>query len=1142
MKKKLRFLLLIALTMVCSIVLAQDPVTWDASSKDALPNISVNSDLTLTWIEAGGDQAPSYSTQSNKTVVYMRSGNKLTVAGADANVTITKIVFTYVGDNVGLSPSVGTSSNNLGDNTSTWTGEANSITIAKTRNAIPGISLISPPPHHDIYSIEDLAQLIFDLKNINPTAAVSVKLVAESGVGTIAAGASNKWKNITYDVTKIEKGEHEVYISLTADGVDAVNTDKTKVNFTKADPVPAFTISAPAVTVPYNAESYNVVATLKETNNVAANEVKVQLRKGFSDMLATTVLETVAANAETQVLLTVAKEQFETGTKTYYLYVNDKYLNTVDVTFEEAPVVETKDLVITAIDGTIDLANESSNVRVIVENKGNVDITDAPVTLMAGEKTLGTATVSARAGQQGFCYVAVASEGLTAGELAVKAIVAYDEGKSAELEATLTVKAAPVPAAKFELTAENVSTKVGEANFTVKVKVKNVGTAAGAAEVKLVKGTESLADALTTNSLEVNGEQELTFTVANPYTTAGTFDDIQALTTDGKAGCHVNVAVAAADVEPVVDIALVDISGISEISLKEGAVNTALVRFTNNSNFDVENATITLTMNGTQVGEPQAIVKGQASVSFTLPTEGLEIGQEVTLVATLNATGNKDGNTTEVTKTLPVVSGEVAPAPAFTVTAQKVEVLTTDQKVKVVVNVKNTGNAKADRVDVQLKKGTTPIGEPGYIWGLEAGADKNVTIEFNNFDKAGTYEMQAWATCGDVVAAGYFDIIVKAPVAKLAIESIEGTINLANTSSRVIVTVKNDGTANASNVPATLSYGETTQESTIQFIRAGEVGYAYFQVPSEGLTAGELNVTAKVEYEEKVVQQSATLTVQAAPVAQPTFSVTADNVTVPFGATSFEIKATIKNTSEVDAQGLTVKLLEGITEVETRTLDILLQAGNSTTETFTITATEDKPFVAGKTVIYYVQAGKAQTTVEVTFEKETVAEVKDLAIESIQGTINLGAETSNVTVTVKNNGNVDVTNAKVTLSYGETTLEKTVSIKAGQQGYAYFSVASAGITGETLAVTATVELEGDATSADNTKTENLTVRAGILAKITILIEFLKALGNTEIIITGSLLINNTLHISVIIILFTILGSVALNGSVGQTTRGIGIGI
>ncbi|MEO5354998.1 MAG: glutamate synthase large subunit [Magnetococcus sp. XQGC-1] len=62
--------------------------------------------------------------------------------------------------------------------------------IARTRNTTPGVTLISPPPHHDIYSIEDLAQLIFDLKNVNPTARVSVKLVAEVGVGTVAAGVA----------------------------------------------------------------------------------------------------------------------------------------------------------------------------------------------------------------------------------------------------------------------------------------------------------------------------------------------------------------------------------------------------------------------------------------------------------------------------------------------------------------------------------------------------------------------------------------------------------------------------------------------------------------------------------------------------------------------------------------------------------------------------------------------------------------------------------------------------------------------------------------------------------------------------------------------------------------------------------------
>lgn len=68
--------------------------------------------------------------------------------------------------------------------------------IAKTRNSTPGITLISPPPHHDIYSIEDLAQLIYDLKVTNPKARVSVKLVSEDGVGTIAAGVAKAFSDV----------------------------------------------------------------------------------------------------------------------------------------------------------------------------------------------------------------------------------------------------------------------------------------------------------------------------------------------------------------------------------------------------------------------------------------------------------------------------------------------------------------------------------------------------------------------------------------------------------------------------------------------------------------------------------------------------------------------------------------------------------------------------------------------------------------------------------------------------------------------------------------------------------------------------------------------------------------------------------
>jgi glutamate synthase (NADPH/NADH) large chain len=68
--------------------------------------------------------------------------------------------------------------------------------IARLRFARPGVGLISPPPHHDIYSIEDLAQLIFDLKQVNPQALVSVKLVAEPGVGTVAAGVAKAYADL----------------------------------------------------------------------------------------------------------------------------------------------------------------------------------------------------------------------------------------------------------------------------------------------------------------------------------------------------------------------------------------------------------------------------------------------------------------------------------------------------------------------------------------------------------------------------------------------------------------------------------------------------------------------------------------------------------------------------------------------------------------------------------------------------------------------------------------------------------------------------------------------------------------------------------------------------------------------------------
>ncbi|MGH9823566.1 MAG: glutamate synthase large subunit, partial [Blastocatellia bacterium] len=77
-------------------------------------------------------------------------------------------------------------------------GDKVSAEIAAIRHSVPGVTLISPPPHHDIYSIEDLAQLIYDLKQINPTARIAVKLVAEAGVGTVAAGVAKAFADVVH--------------------------------------------------------------------------------------------------------------------------------------------------------------------------------------------------------------------------------------------------------------------------------------------------------------------------------------------------------------------------------------------------------------------------------------------------------------------------------------------------------------------------------------------------------------------------------------------------------------------------------------------------------------------------------------------------------------------------------------------------------------------------------------------------------------------------------------------------------------------------------------------------------------------------------------------------------------------------------
>ena len=262
MFKTLRFMLLTLLTMLCGSVMAQEEKSafWDATVEAALPT-ELGNDITLTWLEAGGVQAPSYNSADK--VVSFKKANKLTVTGTADDVTISEIVFIFhKSDNPGLSVNVGSNSNDYNTPSTTWTGSAKSITFtASGTKRIKSIEVTytggsaTPVEKKAVLAITkvDNFNTTYDMdgtenktlvayySNTGNGNATNAKLTLYVGgaenkvveVGTIAAGSTTGWKNITYDLTKIEAGEHQVYISLTADDVEAVNSETKTVTFTK---------------------------------------------------------------------------------------------------------------------------------------------------------------------------------------------------------------------------------------------------------------------------------------------------------------------------------------------------------------------------------------------------------------------------------------------------------------------------------------------------------------------------------------------------------------------------------------------------------------------------------------------------------------------------------------------------------------------------------------------------------------------------------------------------------------------------------------------------------------------------------------------------------------------------------------------
>lgn len=1233
MIKQLRFLLVALLAVVANTVMAET-VTWNASSGDGLQTVFVGNDIKFVWEEGGGDQAPKYSGG----YVYFYNGNRVTVAGASDEVKISKVVFKFKTDTKTGIATCDKSGKNVSttgitsDNdalTSTWEGTAvNSVIFRATQGTgvryIESITVtyegsapvvektpvlaITQDGIATTYDMDANGVFVVYYENQGTVAAENAKLAlyvddvenASKTIGTLNIGTSgqNFW-NAKYNVAGIEAGEHQVYLLLTADNAEEVKSEVKTVTFTKAAPVSAFTINAQAVTVAYDAESYDVVATLTETNNVAASGVTVELRKGVSDVLATQTVD-VAAGGEQQVTLTVAKELFETGDKTYNLYVNNKFMGTVAVTFEEAPVVDVKDLAVTGLSGSIDQAQTANSLTVSLQNLGNVDIAAATITLKAGDTVLGTGSpfATVKAGEAGFSQISIAKEvvdALTAGDLTVTATVEVEGEDADKLDnnaytATVTVKAAPAPEATFSVTAEAVTVAYGAESFNIVATVTNTSEVnATDVEVKLLKGITEV-ETKTLATLAAGAEETVTFTV-NEIGEAGKTVSYFVQVAN-KAQAEVAVTYEEEPVADVIDMALTQVLGVSEINLKEE--NKVTVWYQNNGNV-ATTATIYASLNGSAFDTKtveNVKAEGQSYVEFTLPTENLVAGETATFEATINAQGDGNAENNTISKTLTIVSGETEPAAVIAlnpVVSWEVDE-TGEQQISVSVGVFNTGDALAEGVEIAVYKdlgtnldaqtvniaaGGSKLVTLAFNYDIEAATQFHVSAKYNNVivdfkdftvspkvvvadlglariadiqattedevkisavvknnstvdanevkvgvytqDDSFQYQLVGLMQTIETLAAGaeetvefnlgtleagtykYYvrivtedgnmdnnmqDVTVKvteyvAPEVNVSLTAIQGisNIDLSAEANTISVWVKNDGNVDATATVAVKLNDSDLEAQTVE-TKSGKNANVSFTLPTDGLTAGtKATVVATVTVEGNTAETT-TLTreydvVNSAVATEPVFEVAAQPVEFELGTTeTFDVVATVKNTSSVDATDVEVKLFYNST-LATQTIASLAGGAEATV----IFAAVENPFTKAGNYTMYVQVPKAQGEVAVTVNEPYVEPVYDLAIAGIEGSLNLNYESGSISVLVKNNGNQDMTGAVVKLTVSETEYEKTVNVKAGEEAWAIFTVATEGLTAGTVYTLATVEVEGDATPADNKLSVNTTVTA-----------------------------------------------------------------
>ena len=887
MKNFLRLTLFAVVAMMCGTAMAETTVTWSAAEGGSLTApVAVDDNITLTWTESSGDQSPKIVSN----YVYFYNGNQVKI-NTTSNYKLTKIVFSFADDKTSLQILNGGGSYTQG----TWTGETDVVTFrAAKQTGVRKITSIEVTYKAEGEVVEQKADLTMTAFTINATAdldntpSVYVEYKnngnaatenakatlyvdgtenASATIGTLAAGGTG-WKQVYYNAAAIEAGDHTVYVELSADndGGNGVKKSETKtVTFSKKAPEASFSVTAENVTVAYDATSYSVTAHVTNTSEVDATGVEVKLYNSGTVMAQTSV--DVPAGQTVDATLTVENGPFAAG-RTQMQIVAGNASQWIWVVVEEAPVVDVIDLAITDIAGTIELGKDENTVRVSVQNNGNVNITDAVVTLTAGEKTLGTATVSAYPGRPGFCSVSVDKTGLEAGELEVTATVTVEGDENPDdntLTQTIEVVAAPAPVASFELTAQDIEVEFAQETIQAVVNVKNTSEVA-AENVELHLWYNGTIATATIEALAAGETKAATFSFANPFTKAGTYE-VQALTADNKYGCKFNITVKEAPVTPVIDMELTAIQGLEKIDLTKE--NKIQVWYKNNSNVDVETATISVKLNDTAL-DAQTIsnvkVEGTGWVEFVLPTTGLTAGTNAKVVAEIAAQNDVNAENDKLEKEYEVIDGVPAVA-TFTVSVDDVEVEFDAEQADVLVKVKNTSEVAATEVVVDIYLGTKVIARE-TVDNIAANEEKEVTLSILLKDMQvapGTYELQAVV---NNAASTFFNLTVKpepvVPVVDLEITSISGSIDLSAETNFLTVFIENKGNVDIREADLTLTTGETVLGSATISARAGEegnTGFASVQVDHSTLQVGEIEVTAKVQVGENVFEYTETVTV-----------------------------------------------------------------------------------------------------------------------------------------------------------------------------------------------------------------------------------------------------------------------------------------